>query len=470
MPNWLENLRLQNIFNQPIIGNDLPSQGGIMGNLPPIGIGGGMPTSRNPFDNIFFGPDATATNTPPVASSNPVSGPMGNQPGMMDVGQRMSDLYQPANDASDRFDSLMQNYPQYERPGAWRTIAAILTDLKSGPEAGQRVMDFHNTRRMTDWKNQIGPAQQAANLERQENSNMRMLAYQTVSQELRAQADAERAKNNEVNANIRQQRADIYDFKSKNPGLKVIATKGGNVMLLNPADGKTTDTGIPSGVLSEADKITLGQENALERIQATGSQQRQTEGVRQAGRESIAETRGWQVYNVPDGSGGTKAVKINQITGEVRDLATPTGAITRPTNGGGRSTTAESPAVIRTKQATSARQIVNTNPELGKWVKFNGPYDFTVTPPTTGGGLFAKSGPTQQQYDQIRQLIYGDMPAIPQPGRTGDNGSVKTDTSSGSVVKPPSQGASTTADTPPQGAKPGGKWKQTKFGRVYVEP
>ena len=110
--NFLEFLRQQNIFGAPRIGNDLPSQGGISGNMPSnrglslppppnpmarptggnvpfdvgMGSGGGsaMPPpqvnipgtmavgqSENPFENVSFGDTSFPPPTPPPSPMMP---------------------------------------------------------------------------------------------------------------------------------------------------------------------------------------------------------------------------------------------------------------------------------------------------------------------------------------------------------------------------------------------------------------
>lgn len=442
MPTWLENLRLQNIFGPPQMGNDLPSQGGITGRMPiPPDMGGmgglgdllkqmpmpGMPPpQQQPAMPPGMPPMPPPMQGPQQGGMPPMGGGGGRTP--MDVMAEMAKLYQPETEASDRYNELISQYPQRQRPGWLRVIGATLADMYGrGPAAGQEVIEGNFNRQQEDWKNQIGPAQQAANLERYNNANERQMAHQTLSNQLRAEADNERARNNEVKAGISQQRADIYAFKAKNPNLRIIIPKGGNVQTLNPQTGETQDTGIPTGSLTEMDKITLTQENAIERIRETGGEQRATEEVRQGGRQDIAETRGWTIFNVPDGQGGQKAVQINQITGEVRDVmapsrgsgapSTPMPGVQRPSGAGGAGSS-PSATQIKVDQYNKARELFNTDTELRKFIRLKGQNEFEVTPP--GQHWYGQSGPTKEQFDRIQQIIFGSgAPGIQQPGRTG---------------------------------------------------
>src|SRR4030095_10901262 len=141
MPDFMQYLRLKNLFGQPdMIGNDLPSQGGITGTMPR-----GLPTfmdsqNMDPWGNVRFGP------TDPT--------PMGRtvipSPQDYDVGNRMRELYTPEHVATDRFNEMVGQYPQFEEPSGKRKIAAMilgsLTDL--GTNFGQ-VGSGPNRRRMS---------------------------------------------------------------------------------------------------------------------------------------------------------------------------------------------------------------------------------------------------------------------------------------------------------------------------------
>src|SRR5687767_4989810 len=118
MPSWLENLRLRNLFGQPeMIGNDLPSQGGITGTLPPPPDMFGE-NSKNPFEGIFSQPPVTAP------AQEPVIAPTGG--GMSDIASRMSQIYSPETMATDRYNTLVDEMPQRNNPGMLRKIASVM--------------------------------------------------------------------------------------------------------------------------------------------------------------------------------------------------------------------------------------------------------------------------------------------------------------------------------------------------------
>jgi len=415
MPDFLEYLRQQNIFGvPPIYGNDLPQQGGITGNMPPPAnpipqpiMGPGVMTSdmqlppeidptpyipppqfgrpginapdigmnelEQPFQNIQFGQGPLDVNQGDIASAKTgVLGQAMPDEGM-DAGARMRELYHPQDDASRRFDQMIAQYPQEDNPSWLRRIGAMVVDYTKGSKRGEEVFHEPYNKKIAEWKDKIGPAQQAAVNERYENVNDRTMAYNQMAIELRERAQIAREQNDERKAQIQQQRADIYAFKATHPNFKFIMPKGGNIQAMDPATGQAHDTGIPTGSLTEIDKLHIGQEQALERIDATGEQARKTENVRQSGRLEAIDARGKQAR-------------------ETR--ATPSGGV----GGAGKS---ESATQSKAREYISARQIVNSSPALEKFIKLGSGNEFTIIKPNERGG------PTPQQYSDIINSIYG---------------------------------------------------------------
>lgn len=368
MPDFMQMLRMANLFSPEM-----------MNQSPTLQSPEFMAPTTQPFQNISFG-----------STELPMSQPMNEG---YNVNARMQEMYNPSTIAGDRFEGLIDEYPERQEPGMLRKIASIglasLSDLFGNQQGRQTFNDMmypRHEQKLTDWKNKIGPAQSAANLERQENVNSRTLAHQTISNEIKSRADAERSKKNEADIQIRQQRADVYDFKARNPHMKLMATKGGNITAFNPLTGETLDTGIPSGSLSELDKATLTQENALERIGATGAETRETENLRQTGRERNIALQGEESRKTK----GTPSASTSV------------------------STKTELPTQTKVRQFNKASELANSDPELGKFIKIGKSNDFEVTKPGSGG-FFGSKGPTKEQYDSIVEKIYGTKG----PERTG---------------------------------------------------
>lgn len=69
---------------------------------------------------------------------------------------------------------------------------------------------------------------------------------------------------------VSQDRADVYRFKAENPGLMIVAPKGGNIKAINRATGQTVRDFGPAGTLADADRIALEQDNSIAKIAAQG--------------------------------------------------------------------------------------------------------------------------------------------------------------------------------------------------------
>ena len=398
MSNFLEFLRQQNIFGptsglppppnsipqsimgpgvmdssmQPPPGTDLtpfipPPQFSMSGiNAPDVG----MNPMEQPFQNVQFGKGPLDINQFDIQQAR-------QGPPEMDAGARMRELYKPSTGASDRFDQMIAQYPQEDKPSWLRRIGAMLVDYTKGSKQGQEFFHEPYNQKVEEWKNKIGPAQQSANLERYENVNQRTLAYQTIATELREKAQEAKERNDVANTQIRQHRADIYAFKAMHPNFKFIMPKGGNVMAMDPATGQSHDTGIPTGSLTELDKMNIGQDQALERIGETGAQARQTEGVRQEGRLEAIDARGEQARQ------------------------------TRATPVGGKS---ELPTQYRVRVVNAAAQLKNSRPELAKFIKVGVPGSNDIEIAKPGQNFIGKpTGPTPDQYSEIINAIYGPV-------------------------------------------------------------
>lgn len=94
---------------------------------------------------------------------------------------------------------------------------------------------------------------------------------------------SERADVSRGNTDVARQRASIADFRAKNPGLKVLTPKGGNIQFMNPISGEVTDSGIPTGTMSEDELQEMRGSQAMEQINRRG--EISTEQIGQRGEE-----------------------------------------------------------------------------------------------------------------------------------------------------------------------------------------
>lgn len=405
LPDFLQMLRMKNLFgpNQPV-GNDLPSQGGITGSLPNSPVDLGTPTFNNP--RPAFGPDPL--------SGGGYGSSMSEEP--QDIASQMGQLYTPNNQAETRLNEMMGQFPERNKPGALRRIAAVAGAV--GGHNPDDILYAPYNRQLTDWKNKFAPALQTAQLERQSNVNERTAANQTIANQLRQDAQLAKMQNDTRRAEISEHRARVYEYKVMHPEHKIIMTKGGNVMAFDPATNQTLDLGIPSGSMTDADKLQFSRDTTMKGIAARGGEARKT-----------AEEQG----DIESGH-------IEERGAEARTTkAAPSGA-----TGANKP---ELPSQTKTRLFNKATEAFNTHPEWKKYIKL-GTNDFKVSKPSWGGD--------DKVYKDVNDFIYGRVSAGP---------TTPTGKPAGSVVTP-----STKDTTPPKGAKPGGKWIDTKYGKVYQEP
>jgi hypothetical protein len=382
-----------------MIGNDLPQQGGITGRMPydpnvsamgmqfpgieatppPMNIPGTLGVGQEPDPRIqpMFSVGPYEPQQFDLRSSEVDMPTPGQGIPSVDAGQRMRELYNPSDDASRRFEEAIGQYPQQKRPGWLQGIGSLLQEFAYGPNVADRTRQKWREEPIEDWKNKIGPMQQAATNERYQNVNDRTMAYNQMSIELREQAQLAKERNDERKAAIQQQRADIYAFKAMHPNFKFLMPKGGNVQAMDPATGQAHDTGIPTGSMTQLDQMWLTQEQALERISATGEEARETEGVRQTGRMEVVTERGKQARD-------TKATPSGSATG--KDLL---------------------PTQKKVEEFRRARELANTRPDLAPFIKLGSANEYDLVKPNPGAWTQHGKGPTPQQYSDMVNAVYG---------------------------------------------------------------
>ena len=279
MPNWLESLRLKSLFGLPedeMVGNDLPSQGGITGNIRPT-----------PDFGSIFNPRLERLSNYEMETPETVGPIEGKLP---DIASRMSSLYSPETTASDRFNKMIDEVPVRNKPGFLSKLAASMVGLTGGSEASEKIMYSPYYRELEDWKTKIDPAYKAATLERQSNVNERMLAYQSVATQLREEAQNAKEANDIRRSDIAQQRANIYAFKAQNPN-KRFDFSGITVLVADPVTGEVTDTKVPTGSMTDLDKIMLQQLGREELEEQRQGGRIGLEGIRQGNRVKLLQER-----------------------------------------------------------------------------------------------------------------------------------------------------------------------------------
>lgn len=359
---FLSNLRLQNIFGPQTGHQGVPTPMEIPMPAPTPGIAG--PVSPQPLD---------------IQSAQGV--------GLGDIASRMSELYQPQTENIDRFNAMIDQYPTREQPGNLRKIASIglatLGDLYgpqgSGKLAFSEGMGYgkHN-RAVEDWQNQIEPLGQAANIERQSNVNQRTAAYQTISQQLRADRDAAIEARDLAKQQLAEQKQQLAQLKYTNPDLE-FDLRGPTVMVMNPRTGQVENTGVPTGSLSELERIMYQHQNAVELEGVRQEGRTDLEAQRQQGREDLESQR-------QAGRETIQGMPSRSSVDSERDLL---------------------PTQQRVALTAKVQEIAARNPRLAQFIEFDSNGNFKgIKPPRTG---FFGTGPSADEHQELLNLIYGEQ-------------------------------------------------------------
>jgi hypothetical protein len=357
-----------------------------------------MDQSENPFGGLFKPSNlqSIGSASDPSVSAKPAQS---DDESLSESIRKMMELnnqyYHPEHTASDRLNQLLNSFPQEKRPSIGRTIVAGLAGMGAkeggGYDASQKVIDEPFKGDLEKWKAQTQPSYQAAEAENQGNVNQRtllgnMITAETASRRNRTADDKYRAEilsrekiateKDATTREIAQSKQRLEQYKFDNPYL-IFDFNSPTVQAFDQQTGESFDTKVPSGHISDMDKAAINQKNKLAQIAAQGDQSRRNEGTRQENRIVIEDKRAQ----------------------DARDLKG-----------------VENESQQRIGEARRAKSILNQNPELRPYIKFDGssPNDFTLTPPKAGF-FSGVSADIQKKYDDAVKQIYGQQPTIGGP-------------------------------------------------------
>ena len=191
--------------------------------------------------------------------------------------REIMDIYQPEMHAGDRFNDLIDNMPQRNKPGIGRRIAASAAAIgqkEKGPEIAEKFMYSPYMRDMADWKEKVEPSYQAANLERFGNVNERTGLMQIANTHLGLTKAGETERHNRETEEATRVKNEIAEFRARHPNFK-FDTTGPKVKAMDPLTGEVVVTPWDTGRMSDYDKMNLGLTNDLVKIEATGNQRNQ---------------------------------------------------------------------------------------------------------------------------------------------------------------------------------------------------
>jgi len=136
-------------------------------------------------------------------------------------------------------------------------------------------------------------------------------------------------------------------------------------------------------------------------IEAQGILATALEEQRQSGRETIA--------GMNNEGAMERIIKSNEGRANVAGANNATDEKIAGINHDSSNKNSYLPTQQRVAAANAARQIMNTRPELGKWITLDQAGNPTVQPAGAGTNWFTGSptGPTKEQFDEINRIIYG---------------------------------------------------------------
>lgn len=251
-------------------------------------------------------------------------------------------------------DQMIRRLPRQEEQPVIQTIAQNLE-----PERQKQI----------SVQQAISPYQQALLEQRQRELQTReKIAEGGV--ESREKIAGEREETRRSDLDIKQQRADAYDFKARNPNSKFIIDRvSGNMTAVNPI------TGAP---VRDFGKTQLGQE---ELINLNAQKATELETHKQTGRETIADINARHRRELEE-------FKASQP-----------------------SKTSETPTQKSKQVELNYNILINRKPELRPFVKRDSTTgEITVSKPgEKKGSIFGFGGeaPTKEQIDEINNFLFG---------------------------------------------------------------
>jgi len=379
MPSILDLLRLHNVFapQQPM-GNDLPSQGGISGQLPTGLEQNSMPVS--PMPDPTHSQDVT------------------------DISELFKQIYSPDNTASDKVKEILGQMPERQNPNLIHKILGSVVGLGYGPQAGYEAANAPYLHQMEDWKAKLDPWQKESISERQQNTQERIAANDVTGKALADKKINLTDENNKAKIKISQQRADAYVWDKTHPDHIIKEDASGHLIAVNKKDGTAevvTDSDgdpIKSANLSDEQKLAIQHGNKLSEIQAQGQSNINLENTRESNRQKDIKQR------------GSESIQLKQTPAP-------------PKVGSSITAKTESASQQRVRIANNAQKYINEHPEAKNWISIdNG--QVTIAPIKTG--IFGVGGNslTDQKRKEIQDYIYG-----------GSTGSVQAPASTGQQMK-----------------------------------
>ena len=349
-------------------------------------------SDQDAFKNYNYGHDIDHSGDSwQPSDANPREGsfePTTTRPGATDKGltsSRIEDLvkmvnqvYTPETRAGNRFNDLLDNAPERNKPGLMRALVAGTTAFGANAKGmdiqniSDRVMYAPYIRDMAEWKEKATPYQQAAQLENTANSNERTLAGNLVNNWTTGERNAETARYNEgklaESTRAAQAREEIQRGRNailSAQGVK-FETRGKNVIATYPPtaeypDGRVIDTGVPTTAFSPFELANLNN-GSRERINAATNT---AAGQRNDATNASREAQGAAANTSREAAARTRAEAVT-----------------------GRTPATMTPAQEKQDMINRQQKVYNDNPKWQEFFDLNPDNTVSLIPPIdTGWGI-----------------------------------------------------------------------------------
>lgn len=360
---------------------------------------GGVESPLYPSGNAIEEPELKSEDLPII--------PKGNEPrdDWKKQWEMMNEIYKPETEATGRFNELLGDFPERNKPSIWRKIVAagqgagnMEMRRPGGIEESEKVLQAPYLRDVGEWKERAGPYYNAANLERQSNINERQLAQNFLTNQAAMSKIEETERHNRAREESEKIRALAY--RAKNEGFDIKAY-GDRIIGTRTVNGQveTIDLG-PSGDMDERDLQILKNQGNVAAATARGV----------AERENIA-ARGQNLYQFPDGS----MWRLNNDDTWEQVKPSGTGPATRPGTQGAPNLQAD-----RIKRNDILREI-HDNPKYRRWViaPISSTGDYKLAEPPTLGRWATRNAIEDQEIAEYNEVLEAlGQPKIPTRGAT----------------------------------------------------
>jgi hypothetical protein len=347
-------------------------------------------TRTSPFDQSRFGPNIPVGQPPRIGQNN-------TPDDIQATIDAINKVYTPETRASNRFNDLLDRFPEREEPSFARRLVAAgvgLGNRSRGIPGGigeqEKVLYAPHIRDLADFGARVGPFGQATQFENAANANERALAQNVVTSITAGNKQAEQSRiadernrtNQErimSNERIQQQRIQLDNLVRTGTVDKVI--NDGKDIIIVYKDGRTVNTGMDGKAVTTLELAALNNNAKLAQIGEKGNQDRQTEGTKQEGRVVI--------QNMPSRSS--------------MDVDTPNEAATRRKN--------------------AIQTVWDKYPEYHKYIDLE---NYQIKDPPKAGWISGVSAKEKENYDkmknEINKLISGNSSRVgTNTNKPGDN-------------------------------------------------